>query len=167
MLCCYCRCIRWLANHLLRHLWQASIASWWRMDKLERVIDHFYSPLHQQTWSWTLNTGDRNVLGTGARFSKDRKTFRARKAMCEIVNHLFWKADLLTCFQGNKKKNNYEVWRIKSSSFLRYKWNCDTRKWPVKFRDFRETAFRTVWGTGTFLIPGEFTSKRKCPFSLS
>ena len=24
--------------------------------------------------------------------------------------------------------------------FLRYKGNCDTRKWPVKFRDFRETG---------------------------
>ena len=61
------------------------------------------------------------------------KTFRARKAICEIANRLFWKAGLLTCFQGNKKKNNCEVWRIKSSPFLRYKGNCDTRKWPVKF----------------------------------
>ena len=34
----------------------------------------------------------------------------------------------------------------KSSPFLRYEGNCDTRKWPVKFRDFRETG---PWvGTG-------------------
>ena len=45
----------------------------------------------------------------GARFSKVPKTIRARKAICEIVNRLFKKADLLTCFQGNKKKNNCEV----------------------------------------------------------
>ena len=44
------------------------------------------------------------VKTPGARFSKVPKTFRARKAICEIANHLFWKADLLTCFQGNKKK---------------------------------------------------------------
>ena len=69
----------------------------------------------------------------GARFSKVPKTFRARKAICETANRLFWKADLLTCFQGNKKQNGF-------SPFLRYKGNCDTRKWPVKFRDFRETG---------------------------
>ena len=45
----------------------------------------------------------------GARFSKVPKTFRARKAICEIANRLFWRAGLLTCFQGNKKKNNCEV----------------------------------------------------------
>ena len=65
---------------------------------------------------------------------------KSRKAICEIANCLFWKADLLTCFQGNKKKNNCELWRVKFSPFLRYKGNGDTRKWPVKFRDFRETA---------------------------
>ena len=45
----------------------------------------------------------------GARFSKVPKTFRARKAICETANRLFWRAYLLTCFQGNKKKNNCEV----------------------------------------------------------
>ena len=50
-----------------------------------------------------------------ARFSKIPKAFRARKAICETANRLFWKADLLTCFQGNKKKNDCEVWRLKSS----------------------------------------------------
>ena len=64
----------------------------------------------------------------GARFSKVPKTFRALKAICEIANRLFWKSDLLTCFQGNKNKNNCEVWRIKCSPFLSYKGNCDTRK---------------------------------------
>ena len=34
---------------------------------------------------------------------------KSRKAICEIANRLLWKADLLTCFQGNKKKNNCEV----------------------------------------------------------
>ena len=63
-----------------------------------------------------------------------------RKAICEIANRLFWKADHLTCFQSNKKKDNCEVWRIKCPPFLRYKGNCDTRTLPVKFRDFRKTA---------------------------
>ena len=76
----------------------------------------------------------------GARVSKVAKTFRARKAICEIANRLFWKADLLIFFQGNKKKVNCEIWRIKCFPFLSYKGNCDTRKWPVKFRDVREMA---------------------------
>ena len=37
------------------------------------------------------------------------KTFRARKAICESASRLIWKADLLTCFQGNKKKSDCEV----------------------------------------------------------
>ena len=88
--------------------------------------------------------------GPGARFLKVPKTFRARKAICEIANRLFWKADLLTCFQGNKKKNNCELWRIKCSPFLSYKGNCDTRKWPVKFRDFWETAPWCYWAIARF-----------------
>ena len=52
---------------------------------------------------------DITVKRPGARFSKVPKTFRDRKAICEIANRLFWKAGLLTCFQGNKKKNNCEV----------------------------------------------------------
>ena len=45
----------------------------------------------------------------GTRFSKAPITFRARKAICETANRLLWKADLLTCFKGNKKKNDCEV----------------------------------------------------------
>ena len=57
----------------------------------------------------------RKVFGTfekrvpGARFSKVPKTFQARKAICETVNRLFWKADVLTFFQGNKKQTDCEV----------------------------------------------------------
>ena len=40
----------------------------------------------------------------GTRFSKVPKTSRARKAICETTNRLLWKADLLTCFQANKRK---------------------------------------------------------------
>ena len=45
----------------------------------------------------------------GGRFSKVPKTFRARKAICESASRLIWKADLLKCFQGNKKKSDCEV----------------------------------------------------------
>ena len=53
----------------------------------------------------------RKVFGSfaGARFSKVPKTFRAQKAIFETANRLLWKGDLLTCFQGNRKKNNCEV----------------------------------------------------------
>ena len=56
---------------------------------------------------------------SGARFSKVPKTFRAQKAICESTNRLFSKADLLTCFQGTKRQTDFEVWRLKSSPFLR------------------------------------------------
>ena len=48
-------------------------------------------------------------IGPRARFSKVPKTFWARKAVCETANRLFWKAGLLTCYQGNRKKNKCEV----------------------------------------------------------
>ena len=70
-------------------------------------------------------------------------------------------ADFLTWFQGNKKKNKCEVWRLKSSPFLRYKGNCDTRKWPGKFQDFRETGPRTLktpfWLTAVFAYVASYT----------
>ena len=74
---------------------------------------------------------------------KSRKLFGPEKpSICEIADRLFWRPHLLTCFQGNKKKNNC-VRLIKFSPFLRYTENCNTRKWPVKFRDYRETAPRS------------------------
>ena len=45
----------------------------------------------------------------GARFSKVPKTFRARIAICEPTNRLFWNADLLTCFQGSSKQTDCEI----------------------------------------------------------
>ena len=39
------------------------------------------------------------VMGPGARFWKVLRTFRGRKAIFEIANRSFWKADPLTCFQ--------------------------------------------------------------------
>jgi len=86
---------------------------------------------------------------SGARLSKVPKTFRARKAICETVNRLFWKADLSIWSQGNKKQNGCEVWRLKSSPFLRYKGNCDTPKQPVKFLDFRQTD---PWSLSTLAL---------------
>ena len=111
----------------VRHLiWLVSVVCWF-----------FFLILDQKSG---INILVGTSAGTGARFSKVPKTLRVRKAICETANRLFCKGDLLTCFQGNKKKNDCEVWRLKSNPFLRYKRNCDTRKWPLKFRDFRETA---------------------------
>ena len=91
---------------------------------------------------------------SGARFSKVPKTFQTRKAICEAANHLFWKVDILTRFQGNKKQNDCEFLQLKSSPFLRYKVNCHTRKWPVKFRDFRETGPCPLVAVASQLLQG-------------
>ena len=111
--------------------------------------DHVIKTSGLQFCKWLYVFGTFLIMASGARFSKVPKTFPARKAICEIANRLFWKADLLTCFQGNKMKINCEVWQIKCSPFLSYKGNCDTRKWPVKFRDFRETA---PWSEFSFVL---------------
>ena len=98
----------------------------------------------------------------GACFSKVPETFRARKGICETANQLVWKGDLLTRFQGNKKKNDFEIWLLKSSPFLRYKGNCDIRKWPVKFRDFRETGPRKKYQTWVTMKNALFCHKDYC-----
>ena len=59
--------------------------------------------------SATVQCSTNRALGAVARFSKVPVSFRARKAIYEAGNCLFWKADLLTCFQGNKKKNYCKV----------------------------------------------------------
>ena len=43
-------------------------------------------------------------LFPGACLSKVPRTFRAREASCQIAIPLFWKADLLTCFNVRKTK---------------------------------------------------------------
>ena len=65
-------------------------------------------------------------------------SWKSQNAICETTNCWLWKVNLLTCFKGNKKKNDCQVWWLKSSLFLRHKGNCDTRKRAVKFRDFQE-----------------------------
>ena len=84
------------------------------------------------------------ATGPEARFSKVPKTFffgpKSHFRNCQPL--VFWKTDLLTCFQGNKKKNDCQVWWLKSSPFLRYRGNCDTPKWPLKFRDIPEMGPR-------------------------
>ena len=66
------------------------------------------------------------TLETGACFSKVPKS--------HLWACLLRKADLLRCFQGNKKRTDCEVWWLKSSPFLRYRGNCDTWKCPVECR---------------------------------
>ena len=122
--------------------------SWKKKTSLcKQVREPFTNPNYSEKFGFILT--NLSTLATffmsstnwpGARFSKVPITFRARKAICKTANRLFWKVDLLTCFQGKKKKNDFEVWQHKSSPFLRYKENCDTRKWPVKSRNFRETG---------------------------
>ena len=64
----------------------------------DRRFNNLLSHLNDLTPSSLSNLHD---MSPEARFSKVSKTFRAGKAICEIANRLFWKADLLTCFQGN------------------------------------------------------------------
>ena len=134
-------------------------------ESMERVLKVHWTVLSVSIWELALDREigqkkkEREKLGPEAGFSKVPKTFRARKAICGTANPSFWKADLLTCFQGNKKLNDCEVWRLKSSPFLRYTENCDTRKWSVKFRDVRETGPR-----GLFLESSENSSGPKSHF---
>ena len=43
-----------------------------------------------------------SLLCSGARFSKDPKTLRARKAIHKTPTDLFYKAGLFICCKGNK-----------------------------------------------------------------
>ena len=70
------------------------------------------------------------TIGSRGPFLKSPENSSGPKSqgIWETANRLFWKADLLTCFQGNKKQTNCDVWRLKSSPLLRYKGNSDTKK---------------------------------------
>jgi len=73
-------------------------------------------------------------------FSKVPRTFQVWKAGCQTVIHLFWKADLFTCFYCKKNQEDWEVWRLRTSALRRYKGNYGTQNRPKKFRDFWETG---------------------------
>ena len=82
----------------------------------------------------------KTVLKAGARFSKVKRTFQARKSIRKTTACLFCKVGLLICCKGNKNKNNCKVSWLETPSFWRYKENYVTRNTPEKFRDFRETG---------------------------
>ena len=84
----------------------------------------------------------------GARFSKDPKTFRARKAIRETPTCLICKAGLFICCIGNKNQNNCKVSCLETPSFWRYKENYGTRNTPEKVRDFRESGPRSLKTAG-------------------
>ena len=50
-----------------------------------------------------------HAVPTDQLFSDLGPVSRKSKAICENANSLFWKTDLLTYFQDNKKKNDCEV----------------------------------------------------------
>ena len=67
------------------------------------------NPNWQEATSWLFTKRGGVESGTTrkqiqSRSSKVLKTFRAQIAICEPTNHLFWNADLLTCFHFNKKQ---------------------------------------------------------------
>ena len=67
-------------------------------------------------------------------FSKVPRTFQTRKASCQTAIRLFSKANLLTCFQCKKNKEDCEVWWLRTSALQRYKGNCGkVRNRPEKF----------------------------------
>ena len=72
------------------------------------------------------------------------------KPFVKLLTAYFGEPIFKRVFKVRKRKIT-GVWRLNSSPFLRYKGNCDTRKWPVKFRDFRETGPRGqngIWTRG-------------------
>ena len=91
-------------------------------------------------------------LGTGICFSESpERAFRARKASSQTAIRLFWKADLLTCFQCKKNQEDCEVWRRRTSALRRYEGNYVTRNRPEKFPDFLETG---PWSLSRSAKPG-------------
>ena len=86
-----------------------------------------------------MGNNDRYFWGSGARFSKIPKTFRARKAIRETPTCLLCKAGLFTCFIGNKNLKNFAKFRAPR------RLRCEDTKRimsPEKSRDFRETGPR-------------------------
>ena len=73
-------------------------------------------------------------------FLESLENFSTRKASCPSANRLFWKADLLTCFNCKKNQEDCEFWWLRTLALQRYKGNCDTRNRPDKFWDLRETG---------------------------
>ena len=57
------------------------------------------------------------VLFSGAHFSKDPRTFRARKAIRKSTTYLFCKAGLFICCKEKKSKNNCKVSCLGTPSF--------------------------------------------------
>ena len=84
-------------------------------NSLQRIVVlHFVkTPAHYLSYMVLLLFSVLNVhhvsVGPGAFFSKVPKNFQARKAICEPTDRLFRKAELLTCFEDNKKQNDREV----------------------------------------------------------
>ena len=76
----------------------------------------------------------------GICFTKVSKTFRYRKASCQIAICVFWKAALLTCFECKKNQEDCEIWWLRNTALLRCNGNCGTRNRPENFRDFWETG---------------------------
>ena len=82
-----------------------------RLDSVRQSINHYpFEDLYQNRLSYPVDSDLFNrqthptfqQLGPGARFSKDPKTLRARKAIRKIPTRLFHKAGLSICCKGNK-----------------------------------------------------------------
>ena len=102
----------------------------WEEKKKRGEMKGLVSAITMTSWQW----------GTGARFSKVPKTFRARKAIRETPTCLICKAGLFICCIGNKNQNNCKVSCLETPSFWRYKENYVTRIASEKSRDFWETG---------------------------
>ena len=87
-----------------------------------------FDGLECRRWEDTKGFGAFDKQAPGACFSKVPRTFRARKASYQTAFHLFWKANLLTCFKCKKNHEDCEVWWLRTSALRRYVENCGARK---------------------------------------
>ena len=61
----------------------------------------------------------RSCLCPGTCFSRVPKTFWTRTASCQNAIRLFWKANLLTCFQCERSQKDSEVWWLRTLTLRR------------------------------------------------
>ena len=88
----------------------------------------------------------------GSRFSKVPKTFRVSGFKSHLWNCQPPASERRSFNMFSRQQKAKRLWSlttyILSAPFLRYKGNCDTQKWPVKFRDLRDWNGPLVSGMG-------------------
>ena len=103
------------------------------------VVSSISSPLRELRQADHIAEGKdrpqhRGLRALGPVCRKSRKLFGPEKPFVELPTACFGEPIFQHVFKVTKRKMTLKFYN--SSALLSYKGNCDTRKWPVKFRDF-------------------------------